>query len=355
MARLGSSILATTAPEWIAHCRAAEEVGLSSIWAADAFGHDCFVDAALALQVTTTLKVGIGIATPTRSPLQTATAAAALHELGERLTLGIGPGHSEEELANPIGEWQAKLVGPYTNWRAHGLPYHPPVGRQREYHACIHAVLRAPVGELVELRGDHWSICGLGRGISTEQLPIVFGGLAPRMTRLAGEVAEGLVTHLLAPRELIARRVAAATEGRTRPFQCHSGLECSIHPDERVALLRARAEVGAAMQVPHFVDRLRELHGEELAERVVALVTAQRYDDAANALPEELIRSMVLVTTPERFRADVDAFDASDEVLPLPANIFFPSVPGILGTTAADAADCRQRVITALFGSALKA
>ena len=354
MALLGTSILATSTHEWMAHCRAAEQAGLSSVWAADAFGHDCFVDAALALQVTKGLPVGIAIAMPTRSPLQAATAVASLHELGGRLTLGLGPGHSEEEVANPIGELMFKVVGPYTNRRAHGIPYYPPVERQREYHACVAAALRGPRGELVELRGEHWSIAALGQGISRDELPIVFGGIAPRMTRLAGEVADGLVTHLLAPRELIARRIAAAIVGRDRPFLTAAGVECSLHADERVALRRARAEVGAAMQVPHFVARLRELHGDAAAERIVELIAARRYDEAAEAVPEELVRSMILVSTPDRFRADVEAYAEVEQVLPLPVGQFFQAVPGILGTGPADAAESRESIVRACFGSALR-
>lgn len=355
MALLGTSILATSAPEWMAHCRAAEEAGLSSVWAADAFGHDCFVDAALALQVTKELPVGIAIAMPTRSPLQAATAAATLHELGGRLTLGLGPGHSEQELDNPIGEWMVRIVGPYTNRRAHGMPYFPPVERQREYHACIAAILRAPLGELVEIEGEHWRAAGLGRGLSPADLPLVFGGLAPRMTKLAGEVAEGMVFHLLAPRELIAQRVALAIEGRDRPFSTAAGVECSVDADERVALRRARAELGAAMQVPHHLDRLRELVGEAAAERVAELTAAARYDEAAESIPEEYVRSAILVSTPARFRSDVEAFAEADQVLPLPVGQFFLSLPGLLGTGPADAHAARETLVRAIFGSALKA
>jgi 5,10-methylenetetrahydromethanopterin reductase len=356
VARLGifPSVFATTPPEVLAQCRAAETVGLASVWGADAFDHDCFVDAAVALSVTETMPVGIAIAMPVRTPLQTAKAAAQLAEFGARFTLGLGAGHSDSELKNPVGQMMLKVVGPFTNERGHGIAYSPPVERMREYHACVTSLLRAPKGELVEVRGEYYSVGGNGYGFDSSALPVVIGGTAPRMVQFAGEAADGLVVHLLTPREIIAKRVASARAVRTAPFMTAAGVEVSVDPDERVALRRARAEVGAALQIQHFVDRLAEVTSPDLAERVVALVERERYEEAANALPEEVVRSYVLVSTPKRFAEDVAAFAEVDQVLPLPVGQFLLSLPGILGTSPEDADVSRELLQQTIFGKALQ-
>src|SRR5207253_7324065 len=128
-------------------------------------------DAALALHATETLPVGIAIAMPTRTPLQTVNGAVGLHELGGRFTLGLGPGHADKELDNPVGQLMLKVVGPFTNPRGHGIPYAPPVERMREYHRCVTALLRAPKGEAVEVRGEYFSVGGNGHGLDADNLP----------------------------------------------------------------------------------------------------------------------------------------------------------------------------------------
>ena len=217
MARLGLSSIATSTQEWVDFCQAAERAGLHSIWAADAWWRDCFVNAAYALMATREIHVGVAIAMPTRSPLQTVKAAQNLSELGQRFTLGLGPGHGQNEVDNPIGQAMLRLSGPFTNEHGHGVPHSPAIGRMREYLDCVSAALRAPKDEPVEVQGKYFRIGALGAGLDERALPIVLGGVGPKLVKLAAQRADGLVTHLLAPRSLIASRLADARELRSAP------------------------------------------------------------------------------------------------------------------------------------------
>ena len=88
----------------------------------------------------------------------------------------------------------------------------------------------------------------------------------------------------------------------------------------------------AAVHNEHYENRLRWLAGDELAERVLAAIAAGRVEQAAAELPEEVVREFVFVSTPARFAADVEAFDASDVLLPLSVGEYFTALPGILDT-----------------------
>lgn len=355
MARLGLSSIAMSTQEWIEFCQAAERAGLDSIWAADAWWRDCFVNAAYALMATREIRVGVAIAMPTRSPLQTVKAAQNLSELGQRFTLGLGPGHGDNEIDNPIGQAMLRTGGPFTNEHGHGVPHAPAIGRMREYLDCISTALRAPKDEPVELQGKYFRIGALGAGLDEGALPIVLGGVGPKLVKLAAERADGLVTHLLAPRSLIAARLAEARERRSAPFFSASGAVASIHADERVALRLARVEVIAAVHNEHYENRLRWLAGDELAERVLAAIAAGRVEHAAAELPEEVVREFVFVSTPARFAADVEAFDAAEVLLPLSVGQYFSALPGLLDTRPEDAARARETLVRCTFGTALKA
>ena len=94
MARPALARFVTSTKAWLDHCRRAERLNLAGIYASDSPGQDGFVGAALALGATNKLAVGIAAALPTRSPLQTANAAAELAALN-------APCRSCSQLATP--------------------------------------------------------------------------------------------------------------------------------------------------------------------------------------------------------------------------------------------------------------
>src|SRR5205823_5924612 len=164
MAMIGiSTMLARSGQEWVDYCRAAEAIGIASAWGADSLARDCYVDAGLALSHTKRLAVGIAVALPTRTPLQAARAAASLSEWGHRFTLGFGAGHSARE-GKKSGEF-FMLVRAGAMENAHGIAFDPPIGRMRDYHDCVTALLRAPLGEPVEIVREHFRAAGTGFGL----------------------------------------------------------------------------------------------------------------------------------------------------------------------------------------------
>ena len=120
MASVGySRALSDSSRDWYRDCVRAERAGVSSLLSADIPGRDGFVDAALAVAATDRVPLGIGVALPTRSPLQTARATASIAAFGRTFALGLGIGT------------------PTTNEVAHGVGYRPSLGRLRDFTECV--------------------------------------------------------------------------------------------------------------------------------------------------------------------------------------------------------------------------
>ena len=94
-----------------------DEIGISCIWTAEAYGYDAVTPLSYFAALTDKLKVGSGIMQiPGRSPAMTAMTAATLDKLsGGRFRLGIG------------------VSGPQVVEGWHGVPYGKPLTRLKEY------------------------------------------------------------------------------------------------------------------------------------------------------------------------------------------------------------------------------
>ena len=312
MARIALTRFVDATDLWLAQCRAAEELELAGVWAGDSPAYDGFVGAALAAAATERIAVGVAAALPVRSPLQTANAAAELARAGRSAPLVLAAGN-------------ALTVG-----LMHGETYESPVERMRDFHACVHGILRGPAGEWVEIETEHAVARGPGLGLDAAAAPLLLGATNPRMVALAGEVSDGLMVHLLTPRSAIAARVDAARSSAGRELSSAAGVLVSVDADEAAALARARAELAAALIVPMFRARVSEAAGDEVRDAATSLVEAGDLTGAAALLPEDCVRELILVTTPALLHAELEAVEV-DTVLPVPVGAFLSLAQGALG------------------------
>ena len=308
-----SRTLSSSPAQWIADCRAGERLGLKPL-SADLGGCDAFVDAALALQATSSVPVGISVALPTRSPLQSAYAGASLARLAPgRLTLGFAAG---SRFVNELG---------------HGVPFDHPITRLTEFAACVTAVLRAEKGAPVELAGRHHRVRGVGAGLDATALPLVIGAHGPAAARLAGEVADGIIVHLMTPAAVVRERVGLARAARPQldaPFSVGVGRTTSVADDEEQALAEARAETAAFLSLPHFRPRLATVADGDVVAAFDAAIEAGDGRAAMAALADEVVRQFVTVTTPARFHDDLRALEPADTITPVPVGTFWRMPPG---------------------------
>jgi len=143
--------------------------------------------------------VGV-VPTYPRHPLALAQQAATTQALcGGRLTLGVGVSH------RPVIE------------DLHGLSYTSPAAHMRDYLAVLMPLLRE--GSVTH-RGEFYQVDGGFTVVGASPVPVVVGSLSPKMVRVAGELADGIVTWLAGPRslsEVMVPELQAAAVGRPPP------------------------------------------------------------------------------------------------------------------------------------------
>jgi probable F420-dependent oxidoreductase len=202
-----------SSPDGIGFARAEhryELCGIERLWLGET-SHDVFLQSLRALQETSRIEVGTSIAVAfARSPMNVAYLTNDLQLCsGGRFTLGLGT------------QVKAHIQ------RRFGMPWSNPADRMDEYIRAVRAIWCAwRTGDRLDFRGDYYSHT-LMTPMFTPPVPasqpqIFLAAVGPRMTEVAGRVADGLITHAFTTerhlREVTAPRLAraAAAAGRQR-------------------------------------------------------------------------------------------------------------------------------------------
>ena len=128
-----------------------------------------------------------------------------------------------------------------------GLRYDHPGRSTEEYLQILTTLLR---GEDADIDGHDWSAHTRGRPVALAQrVPVLLAALGPRLLRVAGQLADGVVLWMAPPRAIATHVVprlhaAAAAAGRPAP-RVVAGLPVAVHDDEAEA--RAAAAATATM------------------------------------------------------------------------------------------------------------
>jgi probable F420-dependent oxidoreductase len=270
------------------HARRAERLGYDGLCVPEAV-HDGLLTACLALTATSRLRVltGVLVAFP-RSPMTTAMAAWDLQEVsGGRFELGLG------------SQVRGNVVGRYST------PWSAPAPRMREYVGALRAIFdtwqsQAPLA----FEGEHYTFTRMQPFFSPGPLPsgsppILLGGVGPAMTAVAGEVADGLVTHPTntAPRylrEVVIPRLekGAARSGRSdRAALLVGPLIASGSGDADVAAAReaTRQLLGFLYSTPSYWPSLELFGWNDLGEELHALSREGRWDDMPARIGDEVL------------------------------------------------------------------
>ena len=295
--RLGLHIgywgLGLTAGEQLEVVREAEALGFDSVWAAEAYGSDTATVLAWLAANTERIRVGSAIfQMPARTPAMTAMTAATLDNIsGGRMILGIGSS------------------GPQVAEGWHGQPFARQLQRTREYVAIVRKALAR---ERLEFDGEVYTLPlpgGRGKALKLtigpvqERIPIYIAAIGPRNTQLAGEIADGWLPTLFSPehagefRALLAQGAARAGDGKAidAGFDIAPNVNVSIDddPDRARAAMRPLLALyvgGMGSKDKNFYNALVRRYGfEAAAEDVQDLYLAGRKEEAAAALPAELI------------------------------------------------------------------
>ena len=284
--------------------REAEELGFDSVWAAEAYGSDAATVLSWLASRTERIRVGSAIfQIPARSPAMCAMTAATLDNIsGGRMILGIGSS------------------GPQVAEGWHGQRFSRQIQRTREY---IEIVRKALARERLEYDGEVFTLPlpdGPGKALKLtiapvqEHLPIYLAAIGPNNTRLAGEVADGWMPFLLKPEEVGGFRElleeGAQRGGRELPDSFDLAPNVSVAVDDDLDRARDAVRPFIALYVGgmgsreknFYNDAVRRYGYEEAATGIQDLYLEGKRDEAAAAIPIELIDEVTLCGPEERVR-----------------------------------------------------
>ena len=296
--------------------RHAESLGFDSAWTAEAYGNDAVSTAAWILAATQKIRVGTAIMQmPARTPAMAAMTAMTLDHLsGGRFILGLGPSG-----AQVVEGW-------------HGLPYGKPLTRTREYIHIIRQILARE--KPLEHHGEHYDIPNTGPGSSGQgkplksilhgnpNLPIYTASISPAGMRCAGEVADGVFPLFCDPEQFDRVYLPYLQEGFEKAgggkgldnFAVVPGVTVIVSDDIEQA--RQPVKAGVALYVGgmgsrkknFYNDLAKRLGYEEAAVQIQDLFLSGKKQEAAAAVPDELVDSIHLVGPKEKIRERLQAW-----------------------------------------------
>jgi F420-dependent oxidoreductase-like protein len=300
--RLGVHIgywgLGLSAAEQLEIVREAERLGFDSVWTAEAYGSDAVTILAWLAGQTERIKLGSAIMQmPGRSAAMTAMTAATIDQLsGGRFLLGIG------------------TSGPQVAEGWHGQRFGKQLQRTREYVEVVRMALRR---ERVVYEGETLTLPlpdGPGKALKLtiapvqERMPVYVAAIGPKNTVLTAEIADGWIPTLFSP-EHVAEFRPLLEEGFARAGGGKGFADFDIAPtvnlfvsDDRDGARDAMRHFlalyvgGMGSRKQNFYNLLVQRYGFEDAARTVQdLYLEGRKDEAAAALPAELIDAVSLV------------------------------------------------------------
>jgi len=328
------------ADEQLELVREAERLGYETVWVSEAYGSDAASVLAWLAAHTSTIRLGAGVfQMPGRSAAMTAMTAATIDRLsGGRMLLGLGSS------------------GPQVAEGWHGQRFAPQLERTREYVAVVRMALAR---ERVEFAGETLALPlpgGPGKALrltiapSQERIPILLAALGPQNTRLAGEIADGVIPMLASPEHIAQLRTwlaeGAARSGRSLAAFRLAAQVCAC-VDENLERARDAMRPTLALYVGGMGSRERNYYAQTVARQgfegparaVADLYLGGRRRDAEAALPAEMIDALTLCGPRERVAERIAAYrDAGVDTL---------GISPMVGTTAARVAQLQTIAVLA--------
>ena len=303
--------LGLTASEQLELVQEAEALGYDSVWTAEAYGSDAATILAWLAQATERIRLGSAIfQMPGRSPAMTAMTAATLDQLSHgRMILGIGSS------------------GPQVAEGWHGQRFARQLQRTREYVAVVRMALAR---ERLEFHGETLELPlpdGPGKALKLtispeqDQIPILLAAIGPKNTTLAAEIADGWIPTLFSPehvsefRPLLEEGFALAGGGKGfDDFEIAPMVNAFVTDDRESARDAMRPYValyvgGMGSRKQNFYNTLVQRYGfEDAAREIQDLYLEGKKEEAAAAIPGELIDTVTLCGPPDVARERLAVF-----------------------------------------------
>ncbi len=311
--------------------READELGYASIWTNESGTRDSFLVCSHWASVAPRLTTGVAvIPVLIRHPMALAMAAGTLAEqTGGKYILGLGTG------SLPRYE------------RAFGMPHYPSLGLMRDYILTVKSLLAA---RTVEHRGPAITMHGVRHEIkpTPPSVPIYVGALGPRMLRLSGEIADGVVLNWCSEervawaRERIAEGAAAA--GRS-PSEITVAAYVRISVDDEDVGAARRSLGKQALHyalIPAYRAHFERMGFHDVMARVNTMAAEGAPEaELVDAIPPELLLHVGYYGKSDGAAAAMRRLSRS---LDMPIVRIIPSIPGP-GSIQAVMRACRPELV----------
>ena len=296
------------------HAAELERAGLDMVWVAEAYGLDAPSQLGYIAARTTRIELGSAILPIySRTPVLLAQTAAGIDALSEgRFNLGLG------------------ASGPQVIEGWHGVPYSKPLERTREIIGICRQVWRREVVTnegLYPIPLPAGQGTGLGKPLKLinrpvrERIPVWVAAMGPKNVAMAAEMAEGWLPFLYWPERASEVWGGALAEGAGRrspelaPLEIAAGSLLAIGDDVEGLrdLLRPMAALyigGMGARGRNFYNTLTRRYGyEKEAEEIQELYLSGKKEEAAAAVPAELLEKTSLVGPAGYVRERIAAFE----------------------------------------------
>ncbi|HYV01367.1 MAG TPA: LLM class flavin-dependent oxidoreductase [Actinomycetota bacterium] len=271
-------------PDCVEVAVAAEAAGFSEVWLPDHyFLRDAYAAQALIAERTSRIGLGTAVVSPLlRHPALLASSVSTINELsGGRAIMGVGVGGFE---------FPTQLL----------MDVDRPLTIARE---AVRIIRELPQGE-THIRGERFSAVGAKLVWDGGPFPVYMAARGPKMLELAGEVADGVITHGLAQSYvdfcLDRIRMGAERAGRS-PVECELVLmfEVEMRDDMRAAVdhLRPRCTIMAGGE---YAESLIPVFGlDPEAVKPLREAVRARDPDAGRLVTDEMVHAFAVAGPPE--------------------------------------------------------
>lgn len=310
-----------------------EALGYDGLWAAET-NHDPFLALTLAAEHTERIQLGTGIAVAfARSPMTLATTAYNLNAFAEgRFLLGLG-----------------SQIKPHIE-RRFSMPWSHPAARMKEFISAMHAIWSAwEDGTKLRFEGDFYQHTLMtpffDPGPNEFGAPKVFlAAVGELMTKVAGEVADGLLCHGFTTESYLREvTVPAITEGLDAGGRTRTDIELSLPSfvvtgttEEELAAARkgTREQIAFYASTPAYRGVLEHHGWGELQTELNGLSKEGKWVEMGERIDDEMLATFAVVAEPDQVAGQLlarygDLVDRLSFYLPYKAS------PGLLGDTVA--------------------
>ena len=278
--------------------RAGEALGYDGLWVAEV-ANDPFLPLVLAAEHTRRATLGTSIAVAfARNPMTVAMVANDLQRLsGGRFVLGLG-----------------SQIKPHITKRF-SMPWSRPAARMREFVLAVRAIFAA-WNEQAPLRFDgefytHTLMTPFFAQTPVPQgpPPIFLAAVGPAMTKVAGEVADGLFIHPFTTRRYLEQvtvpGITAALEAAGRPRDTFTvslpGLVVTGRDEHEMAAARdaVRLQLAFYASTPAYRPVLAAHGWEEVQDELNALSKQGEWAAMPALIDDEMLASLAIVAEPQ--------------------------------------------------------